>query len=542
MKKRTRIFNPALASFIMLSVGVLIGMKPSAPLEVRAALSGAGTEDNPFLIANTADLQEVITNVNTAANDYDGQYLKITSDIAIELASATINRKFNGHLDGDHHVLTLSTNATGQNVSMFYEVGPSAIVKNITFAGSLNGTNSYCAPVCVRNGGTIDHIVNQATIASTNSVFGGIAATQIGDSAKITNCVNQSVITGEDNLGGIVGIVYGGTVSHCINQGNITGSGYYVAGIAGTVSQNESEEIKYIENCLNDGDISGHGVVGGILGRLQSPLICTNCSNYGDISVSNNSGGGGIIAAVYYVTPPYEIAIATLTNCYASGTVYTDSGYAGGILGIASYYSGGTINFINCLSAARVENTSAMGVVGGFIGGQQTSGTIFNFDKCQTLGSIYYTGGGPHSVGIGSSATNVGTMTESNIPKADNSKGLELSATTLNLLCAVREFNCVYDAELAAKVSSGLTNLTADEQALLSATTFYKDNSYGYVSNYYHAALYVDNFMQNPLGGVADFITRNFNQAQIHAATFVLIIVIVSAFAWGHLKRRRERQ
>ncbi|MGI6714543.1 MAG: hypothetical protein ACOX3K_05845 [Bacilli bacterium] len=542
MKKRMKGLNPALASLVMLSVGVLIGIKPHAPLSVAAVLSGAGTEENPYLIATTEDLQEVITNVDNAVNDYDGQYLKITSDLAIELAMTTSGRKFNGHLDGDHHILTLSTSAVEQNVSMFYEVGLTASVKNITFAGSLSGMSGYCAPVCVANSGTIDHIVNQTTIIATSVMIGGIAVKQINDGAKITNCVNQGAISGNEAVGGIVGRVKGGTVSHCLNQGNVTGSGYEIAGIAGYVSKNGSEESVHIENCLNEADISGAGLVGGIIGRLESPLVCNNCSNYGDISVTTTNGGGGIIGTVSYVSPPYEIAIATLTNCYASGTVHTNNGYAGGILGIASYHSGGTINFINCLSATRVVNTGASGLVGGFTGGQQNAGTTFNFDKCQTLGSIFYTGGGPHSIGIGASATKIGTMTESNLPKGDGSKGLQLSETTLNLLRAVREFNCVYDAPLASKVSSGLTNLTTDEQTQLSATTFYKDNSYGYVSNYYHAALYVDNFMQNPLGGVADFITRNFNQAQIHAVSFVLVIMIISSITWGHLKRRRESE
>ena len=492
MKKNKKLFlGIALASVSLLMVGASMLKAPKNIIRANA-LSGEGTVDDPIVISTAAELQEVMSNVDSGANDYSGKYLSINNDLSIELTNTTQGKTLRGHLNGNNHTLTLSTSSTGTYVAMFNCVGSAGSVSNITFAGSLSGVGESSSTVCAFNYGGIENIINNCSLSSTaaNGYLGGIAASQISSAANMVNCVNNATISGTKYVGGLAGCLRIGTISNCVNKANITGSNTAVAGIAGLIGQ-KSDAINnaIITDCINEGNISGVGQVGGIAGGLYPQLTCTNCSNYGDISASGNSGAGGIAG---YIASAVAASFS-FTNCYSSGTVTTAAGWAGGLFGYAASGATGTVTFNNVLSAAKLVCTSATGNLGGFMAGQNANKVTFNLIKCQSVASVSYSGTGNFSTGIGIPATTINTNEDSSLAVNDKDHGVELSSTTIALLRAIREFNCAYDTAMANTVSTGVNNLTADEIDVLSLTVHFGKNDY--VNTYYNSALFIDGYL-----------------------------------------------
>ena len=536
MKKSRRIIRAiALTTTSLALVGIsLFATKGNA--KQAYALGGSGTEDNPYIISTAAELEEVMSDVDSG-KDYKNEYLLITNDLSINLAATTNGKTFRGHLDGDNHTITLSTSATG-TVAMFNCVGSTATVSNIKFEGTISGVGQRSSTVCAWNYGTISNVINncQLTSTDTNGYLGGIAGSQIDASATIDNCINNASISGVAYVGGIVGNLRVGTISNSINKGNITSSSNACAGIAGLVgSANNSTFDAIINNCVNEGDISGTGQIGGIVGGLFPQLTCSNCSNYGNISASSNSGVGGIAGLI---NSTVSTATFSFTNCYSSGTVTTNAGWAGGIFGYASSGSYGTIDFTNVLSASKINNTSSTGNVGGFMAGQNSKNAEFNLEKCQSIASVAYTGTGAFSTGIAISATNIVKNIDSNLAVNDKKHGLELSNTTIALLRAIREFHCEHDSTMASIVSIGVNSLTSDEIELLDLTVHYGANNY--IDTYYRSALYIKAFLTNGINGSNRIISEaNFSENST-IIIFISGVFAVTGFTFLLLLKKRK--
>ena len=547
-RKTTTLIASAFIASFALAAGFAIGLAQPKVVEVNAEMSGSGTKANPFLIETTEDLGEVISNVNTAANDYNGKYLKLTDDISITLGSTTNGRTFRGHLDGDGHTITLSTSATGTMVAMFNYVGGAGSVSNITFEGSLTTPSNYIATVCIYNNGTISNITNNCVLGSTSSsatCVGGVASVTKASSSNISNCINNAAIYAQKYAGGIVGNQQYGTINDCINNGNITTSSTAAGGIVGLTGMSTAKANVSINGCINNGAVSGTGQVGGIAGGVFPCLTVSNCQNYGDLTTSGNAGIGGLVGLVNSVsndkvTYTDEDEILTITNSYGAGTITTSAGWAGGLFGYALGDGYGTINFDNVVSAARVVCTTTNSGIGGFMAGQNSTNATFKLNKCITMASVSFSGNNNYSIGIGLAKTRVVTNTLSNIEISDFNKGFELSPSTLALIKAVREFNCSYDSDMLNTISDGLDALTSDEEIVLASATYY--DAHDVNKSYYDSAVYAKaylTYLQNNLGGVIGFFSNNNN----HAGIIVLIVVstlLITSAGVIILKKKKE--
>ena len=119
---------------------------------------------------------------------------------------------------------------------------------------------------------------------------GGIIGDDGSNSSEYMNCENKGEIIGYDYVGGIVGSISGMTgytrkVLECTNSGNITG--HKVGGIIGYISN----EITYVENCSNKGNLSREdnlnkiwAYIGGIIGESgQGRYVIDGCTNSGKL-------------------------------------------------------------------------------------------------------------------------------------------------------------------------------------------------------------------------------------------------------------------
>lgn len=175
-----------------------------------------------------------------------------------------------------------------------------------------------------------------------------------------------------------------------ISKKGITG-GNRVGGICGNLSYGN------IENCMETGDISGGGYVGGIVGcnsdNYYNSSIISQCASSGNI-IANSGSVGGILA--------YQNGACSIENCYSIANVKAEGSYSSSAYGIgysaencyfAGTISGANINYVypigsNTNSYYDSEKTKISGKSGALTTKemkQQASFQGWDFDKIWTI-------------------------------------------------------------------------------------------------------------------------------------------------------------
>ena len=176
--------------------------------------AGSGTEDDPYLIATTDDMDELASQVNNG-NNYSGTYFLMTADLDYSGKTYTPvgngNNPFQGHFDGNFHSISnVVINKT-----------------NDDFLGLFG---------CVDGGTVADLVLGTGSSITGSTAVGGIVGYNIG--GTVAGCfVSENVaISGRGEIGGIVGSNVGGTVAGCLVSENVTvtASQTNVGGIVGT--------------------------------------------------------------------------------------------------------------------------------------------------------------------------------------------------------------------------------------------------------------------------------------------------------------------
>ena len=148
-------------------------------------------------------------------------------------------------------------------------------------------------------------------------------------------------VSGDWNVGGVVGYNNGGTVTGCIfsGSGSVSG-GWYVGGVVGYNSSGT------VENCYNTGSVKGSGNrVGGVVGVNSGSVT----NSYNTSSVKGNWYVGGVVGS----------SDGRITNCYNTGSVTRiDSTYVGGVVG----HNGINSSVTNCYF---LSGTADNGIGGG---------------------------------------------------------------------------------------------------------------------------------------------------------------------------------
>ncbi len=238
----------------------------------RSARSG-GTDSAPTAINDADGFKKMVAG---------GSY-KLTADITVTEPYAN---DFSGTFDGNGHTVTLNITASTANVGLFSKLAGGAVVKNVITAGSVTTTGKKC----------VAGIAGYAT-----------------DNVKIENCKNTASITGNKNVGGILGEAYNNEesisvgIKNCANEGAVNGTGSAVGGIVGKMEGQNS-----IIDCYNRGNITGFNNYAGIVGQSTGALVATikNCYSVGAVTAygaSTNAGYALIGGGKNYA----------LTNCYA---------------------------------------------------------------------------------------------------------------------------------------------------------------------------------------------------------------------------------
>lgn len=347
------------------------------------AFEGSGTEEDPYLIASSANFKYLAEQVN-GGNDYSGKVFRLTANLDLNgtaftvgaAATATtdynIKNAFAGTFDGNGKVIK-GRNGSGAFSAYFAAV--TGTVKNLTVMGTVTG-NGRLGGLAVIVKGTVENCVSYVDITGAVVELGGIASVNWGGTIK--NCVNYGSVTGTGtgntvyNYGGIVGFNYaGGAVNDCVNYGAVSSKKLRTGGVVG------ANQDATVTNCVNYGAVSATGTdLGGIVGENKNGTV-SKCVNRGTVTNTSARRTGGIVG--------YNVNSGKILSCDNRGTV-TGAGVVGGIIG-NNEHSDVTTEVVGCKNYADVVTTAATaGGIAGFAKGKIEN--CVNYGRVSGAGDI----------------------------------------------------------------------------------------------------------------------------------------------------------
>lgn len=294
-----------------------------------AFAGGTGTAEDPYQIANGAQLAYLASSVNSGET-YTGKNFVLTANIDLNgLPWTPIANSFSDALLG------------GSNYRIF--------------AGNFDG-----------NGYTISKVsIGSETTPFESDVFGLFGATE----GKISNLNLDTVsIHGVAKItsgyvigpaGGLVGYS-AGSIENChvtgltmdmnAQDGGIAGA-YWIGGLVGAL-----DGTQLINECSVSGSITentGKGSIGGLIGELGKAAKITYSRSDVMVNVKADPRGGADVGGFIGKGNGKTDAETVIRNCYATGNVtggaYT-GGFAGGLWGL---------NIKNCYASGNVSQAAA---------------------------------------------------------------------------------------------------------------------------------------------------------------------------------------
>ena len=329
----------------------------------EAFAGGTGTAEDPYQIANGAQLAYLASSVNSGET-YEEKNFVLTANIDLNgLPWTPIANSFSDALLGGSD----------------YRV----------FAGNFDG-----------NGYTISNVsIGSETTPFESDVFGLFGATE----GKISNLNLDTVsihgIAKIASIGAVVGFAgglvgySGGSIENCHVTGltmdmsapnNVYTAAYWVGGLVGAL-----DGTQLINECSVSGSITekaGKGSIGGLIGELGKAAKITYSRSNVTVNVKADSRGGADVGGFIGKGNGKTDAETVIRNCYATGNVtggaYT-GGFAGGLWGL---------NIKNCYASGNVSQAAA--AMASFVGTDASDSAYYgSITNCFTTGSV--TGSSP---------------------------------------------------------------------------------------------------------------------------------------------------
>jgi len=352
--------------------------------------SGSGTSGDPYRIASLNNLYWISQN----ASSWSGYFLQTANIDASatsswdsgagwapigSMVSQTNYTAFTGSYNGQGYTISgLFINRPSKNsIGLWGCISGSANINNLGLL-RVNITGNYDV------GGLIGYNVNSnvsncyvnGSIRATTNRVGGLIGSNGG---KVFNCSvrNNDIdsISGSIDVAGLIGYNYS-TVHNCYAIANINGD----ADLGGLIGYNGSK----VTDCYAISNISGvylsdtilnSSNIGGLVG-FNSDTI-NNCNATGKII----SGGwndyqiGGLIG----------LNSCKVTNCHANEYIITGrkSGNVGGLIGLSSYEK---TTIYNCYATGDISVGYLCQDIGGLIGKSGNGSGIV--DRCYATGNV----------------------------------------------------------------------------------------------------------------------------------------------------------
>ena len=315
-----------------------------------------------------------------------------------------------------------------------------------------------------------NHVISNLTINTTEDLVGLFGAVYGGsiDSLGLENCD----ISGGDYVGGLVGAIEDGTITSSYATGSVTGNNG-VGGLVGSMGYGT------ITSSYATGSVTGNKYVGDLVGYLLGGSI-TSSYAMGSVTGDSNVGGlvgglalGGSIVSSYAtgsITGDSNVGglvginqSGTITSSYATGKV-TGNTYVGGFTGgNYSTVSSGYFNTQTTGQTVGVANGDSSGVTGvstAELNELIANGTLPQYDYENTYGGTNQGGGtGGGTQGTGSITLQVGIdSSENSRISFDTALSINLNvnvSTTTNARNALDDIDAVLDMVTAKQTEFG---------------------------------------------------------------------------------------
>ena len=172
-------------SFTMPAANVVVSATKTA-----AFAEGDGTKDNPFLIENAADWEDLRSLIGSDVT-YDinkDKCFKLTADISITSRINILdNYPFMGTFDGSGHTLTVEYE--GNNYCAPFRYSSGATIKNLHVAGIINADKQYSAGTVNINDCVFDGKILTAGSTASTDCGGFVGYCYISGTANLTDCL-----------------------------------------------------------------------------------------------------------------------------------------------------------------------------------------------------------------------------------------------------------------------------------------------------------------------------------------------------------------
>lgn len=337
-----------------------------------AFAGGSGTEADPYLITDGAQLAKVAKDVEDKVTVYKDVYFRLENDIDLSAHrwnpigvwkwyenGASENKTFAGFLDGNGKTITgliVDERTEKNSAGLFGNIGDNAGAATNVGAKDLNivdariyatdegmerSSSAILAGYVMANfGHTIrfDNISVSGTIANTKvemkkaMISGGL----IGEVCRATvdNCQADVTIKGGDNTGGFVGIDASSTYTNCKVTGKVTGL-WAIGGFVGYAQEADPGTMSTFKNCVAEVDIvASDWRAGGFAGYMEKGKA-SSCAALGDVTSSVTGWNPKVGGFVGEIGTSGATGSAILDKCHAAGKVTAASPdyKAGGFVG-----------------------------------------------------------------------------------------------------------------------------------------------------------------------------------------------------------------
>lgn len=244
---------------------------------------GSGTEEDPYLV-ETAD------HLNNVREFLDSQFKQIM-DINLDIAPYNIgegwvpigstNNYFTGIYDGQDYTITnLYINRPDEpGMGLFNSTSNSSEISNLGVENVDITGYSHVGALVTWNQATINNCHTSGSVTGDYLYTGGLVACHVDN--NITNCFSSCDVTGNVQVGGLVG-GSGSIIESCYSSGSVEGNGT----VGGLVGSNNN----IIINCYSTGNVYGvNDRIGGLVGAMQGSIIDSYCT--GDVTGTLQVGG-----------------------------------------------------------------------------------------------------------------------------------------------------------------------------------------------------------------------------------------------------------
>ncbi|MBQ4151192.1 MAG: hypothetical protein IJC81_05255, partial [Clostridia bacterium] len=260
----------------------------------------------------------------------------------------------------------------------------------------------------------IENCTNYADITGKNANTGGIVGNFEGGGVAchntVSGCINEGTIKGTGYVAGIIGnfdSYLGATtnlIEKCVNNGTVTASSTRAGGILANITGNTGAATLTVDSCVNNAAVTATQAAGGIVGyttsstHASSAFLIKDCENYGAITASANSSAWNAgIAGYVKLASTSSCGTVTVQDCYNEGKITAAASATkaanlqiGGIVAYAFQgYATNRVTITGCWNAGEVSATYGNDI-GGILG---IANGAFVYD-CLNTGTVKATTGG----------------------------------------------------------------------------------------------------------------------------------------------------